>query len=350
LAPGAAAAAKAKSQASFGEAAKAGAGALAERAVDPSVFEIPSDPAELLGRVRDVEKNLHDHSSILMCPVQTFDLFLPVASQSIQAFKKQEQKKLVASEMESKGARKPGQGGMEAGDGRGNGGNGANPAVKVNPRTGLASTSDVRMQFEKEAFTANRFGEANLDINEYGNTGAQAQKISSQPQTLEGLATMDADGNALAKDAPAGAKPSSSKRDKRDRDHRKKRERDHGSSSRHRGDPAAKKVKARKEPKPIILVPPGFSCILNRYNSRQFLTDGVFRTWEDAKQRMKKGLKVQSAQPLERTFARKELRMYVTCPSLLLSLEIRILSSRATVPPFPPSILERKSCEKLSTT
>lgn len=287
--------------------------------------DLPEDPKQLLAKVRDVERNLQDHNSILMCPVQTFDgepciprppssvvtpyadfispphslpplVFLKVASDCIDEYnhakkkKDKEDKELSRRDDKSKRSEKKKGPPMErivehpkAGP----------DGVKINPRTGLASTNDVRLQFERDQYTKNRFGEANLDINEYGRQAAPVEDAAMPVAAPVPVEKMEVD------PAPFERKRREREEEQaqRERDKRRRREKEasRDSKSRSRSSEADRALRQRmkaaekeKTKRPIVLIPPGYGCILNRYNACKFLQEGVFQKWEDTKFAKKK--------------------------------------------------------------
>lgn len=214
----------------------------AENLVEPAVPDIVKHSDDLLANgdeagdkagalldsIRSVERHLQNHKSVLMCPVQTFEDLTPLASAELTKYikMKDEERKETAAVATKQG---------------------------VNPRTGLASTSDVRYkQFDKDQFNINRYGEASIGIDEYGRHGGREEAPPSP--TTAGGAIDERSASAVDR--------------KRDR----QRKRPLADSSK----VDAKKSKPMKNVRPIIMVPPGMSSIINKYNARVSGGTGTF--------------------------------------------------------------------------
>jgi len=244
--------------------------------------EIPKDPAELLGTVREVERNLVHHTSVLMCPVQTFDPYTKVASDYIKKFKKEEERgKKEAGSRDPPKARAKGYEKRPAEvptvSGR----------VKINPQTGQASTKDVRMEFDEEQYRKNRFGDAKFDVNEYGGAPMQVDAESVIPPESE--AEM-----AAVRKQEEKEKERARRKEEYIRKKKEEKRRQHAEEERQR--------KKESRERPIVLISPGYNCILNKYNVKTFLEKGNFEPWDVANKKNKG--KPKSTQNMTRVFNR----------------------------------------------
>ena len=220
-----------------------------------SAEAIPENSDLLLEKIRGVERNLHDHKSILMCPVQKFEVFLSFASDRLRTFYSKQ--KQAAAEMNGGGG---GGGGGGKSSGKGDAGAGA-PGEKGNPssKPAIKSTRKVRMEYEKEQYSKNRFGEANLNINEYG----QAQQGTLDMKKFE---------DNINKEEEERARQVASMESLKRKKMEEKR-------SRHQ---AQEKKRPKKIVRPIVLMSPGFGSILNKFNASEFFDKGKFVRWEEA--------------------------------------------------------------------
>jgi parafibromin len=284
--------------------------------------EVPKDPDQLLGLIRGVERNLQDHTSIMMCPVQQFSLFIDPADRSINEFKKTERQRAGESENNTN-ANKHNQNKQEAAPTvkkqqpsattittvtRGSaGGTTNNNTVEVSARTGVASTRAVRYnQFEQAQYSKNRFGEADLGINEYGN---------AQPQQQGPTRTQNAVGEDAELSMEELEKQERLKAKERERQQRKQKGREQlkmkeakRQKLQQQQERSSSKVAAGR---PIILLPKGFGCILNKYNAKEFLEKGTYKTWEEAQKKMS-NQKPKPVQNLNRTFLRPGVPYKIT--------------------------------------
>ena len=258
----------------------------------PISVEIPSDPAALLAGVRGVERNMVDHTSVMMCPVQTFDGYAKVASAAIAEFRKVDERRKKEREKEAKSKDRQGKDANPK-ERRSSEAATVSGRAKINPKTGQASTRDVRMQFEEEQYRKNRYGDAKLDISEYGGglgSAAAGEEGQIDPQAEAELAARKELEERRRLKMEARTKDIEKKRarekEKKKAEHKKRR---------------AEEKRYHKPP--IVLMSPGFSCIINKYNAKLFLEKGEFQHWEVASERIR-GNRPNPTQSVNRVFNR----------------------------------------------